>query len=134
MLYGMGLAYPYWMLGSLWMLGSFGHSEPPPPEPPPIQPGQPPFSLKAPELGKAPPAEQGEADEMVARYETTAARAASAWRSGDALRQSLEAQGMTLNPRITEAIVQLQMFVEMAAGEIRRHDWKAALEDLQKVE
>ncbi len=128
MLYGMGLAYPY------WMLGGYGHTAPPPPEPPPIKPGQPPFSLQAPDLGKVPAAEQAEADEMTARYETAAARASSAWQSADALRQSLEGRGMTLNARITESIVQLQMFLELAAGDLRRHNWKAALEDLQRVE
>jgi hypothetical protein len=28
----------------------------------------------------------------------------------------------------------MQMFLEMAAGDLRRHNWKAALEDIQKVE
>ena len=128
MIYGMGLAYPY------WGVGQFGHTTPPPPEPPPVKPGQPPFSLQAPELGKVPAAEQAEADEMVGRYENAAARASAVWQSADVLSQSLAARGMTLNVRTTEAVVRLQMFLEMAAGDLRRHNWKAALEDLQKVE
>jgi hypothetical protein len=128
MLYSMGLAYPY------WMMGSFGHREPPPPEPPPVKAGEPPFSAKAPDLGKVPPAESDAADDMVARYETSVARAVSAWKSADVMSQTLGARGMSLNPRITESVVRLQMFVEMADGDLRRHDWTAAKEDLEKVE
>jgi hypothetical protein len=128
MIYGMGLAYPY------WGVGQFGQSTPPPPEPPPVKPGQPPFSVEAPDLGTVPPAEQAQADEMVGRYETAAARAAAKWQENDVLSQSLGARGMTVSVRTTEAVVRMQMFLEMAAGDLRRHNWKAALEDIQKVE
>jgi hypothetical protein len=128
LIYGMGLAYPY------WGIGAFGHNTPPPPEPPPVKPGQPPFSTQAPDLGKVLPAEQAEADEMVNRYETAAARAAAAWQNNDVTSQNLAARGMTVNVRTTEAVVRMQMFLEMAAGDLRRHNWKAALEDIQKVE
>lgn len=128
LLYGMGLAYPYWMTG-------FGQQQPEaPPEPPPVRPGQPPFPMQAPDLGTLDATAQAQADELTARYETTAARAASAWQSADVLRQSLNARGMTLNVRTTEAVIRLQMFLEMAAGDLRRHDWKAAEENLGRVD
>jgi hypothetical protein len=59
----------------------------------PVKPGQPPFSVEAPDLGTVPPAEQAQADEMVGRYETAAARAAAKWQENDVLSQSLGARG-----------------------------------------
>lgn len=127
MLYGMGLAYPFWMAG-------VGQQPLPAPEPPPVQPGQPPFPVQAPDLGTVDALSQREADDLAARYETSAARAAAAWQSAEALRQSLQARGMTLNVRTSEAMIRMQMFLEMAAGDLRRHDWKAAVENLRRVD
>lgn len=131
LLYGMGLAYPYWMTGGLPFEQQQNGSVA---EPPPVKAGQPPFPMQAPDLGKVDAQSQEEADELTGRYETTAARAASAWQSADVLRQSLSARGMTLNVRATESVIRLQLFLEMAAGDLRRHDWKAARENLQRVE
>jgi hypothetical protein len=128
LIYGMGLAYPY------WGIGAYGHTTPPPPEPPPVKSGEPPFSATPRDLGSVPPAEKEQAAEMVSRYQMAVARAVASWKSADVMRQSLEARGMTLNARVTEAIVRLQMFVEMAAGDLRRHDWTAAGEDIEKVQ
>ncbi len=50
---------------------------------PPPQPGDPPFALRAPDLGKVPDADQETAADLVIRYDTDAVRAASAWKSAD---------------------------------------------------
>ena len=128
LIYGMGLAYPY------WGIGAYGHTAAPPSEPPPVKSGEPPFSTTPPDLGNVPAAEKEQAAEMVSRYQLAVARAVASWKSADVMRQSLEARGMTLNTRVTEAVVRLQMFVEMAAGDLRRHDWTASGEDIEKIQ
>jgi hypothetical protein len=125
-LFGLGLAYPYWMTAP--------PAQAEPPQLPAVKIGQPPFSLQAPALDQVPAAEQKEANELVDRYETTASRAAAAWQSADVLRQNLAARSMSLNARTTENVVRLQLYLELAAGDLRRRQWKSARENLEKVE
>jgi hypothetical protein len=123
----LGLAYPFWLTQG----SGPSQAAPPPPAP---KPGQPPFSMQAPEIGTVAAADQAVADELTDRYETTAAKAGAAWQSADVLNKTLNAKGMTLNQRITESVVRLQLFLELSAGDLRRHNWNGAREHLQRVD
>ena len=65
--------------------------------PPPPKPGDPPFALMSPPLGKVPDAEQETAADLTVRYDTDVARSAAAWTNAEKLRLSLVQRGMTLN-------------------------------------
>jgi hypothetical protein len=128
-LMGLGLAYPYWLAG----IGLQGGNEPTPP-PVPVKLEQPPFALQAPDLGEVGPTDQSEADELTGRYESAAANASAAWQSADVLRQSLAARAMSLNSRITASLTRMQLFLESAARDMRKHRWQSAKENLERAE
>jgi len=105
-----------------------------PVEVPPPQPGDPPFPLKAPDAGKVPDAQQETAADILVRYDTDAARSASAWKSAEALRLSLAERGMSLNAPAAAAVGRLQLLYEEAAAAIKEHNWAEALSSLQAAE
>jgi hypothetical protein len=102
--------------------------------PPPPQPGDPPFALKAPDLGKVPDAEQETAADLLVRYDTDAPRAASAWKSAETMRLNLAARGMSLNAQTAASVNRFQLFFDRAAAALREHNWDEALNSLQGVE
>ena len=101
---------------------------------PPPQPGEPPFALRAPDLGKVPDEQQETAADLVIRYDTDAVRSASAWTSAEKMRISLAGRGMSLNAQTATAVGRLQLLYEEAAGEMRGHKWDDALGTLQAAE
>jgi len=101
---------------------------------PPPQPGDPPFSLKAPDVGKVPDDQQETAADLLVRYDTDAARSASTWKSAEAMRLNLAGRGMTLNPATATAVGRLQLLYEQAAAAIKEHNWDEALSNLQAAE
>jgi hypothetical protein len=110
-----------------------GKQMPEKPAPPP-QPGDPPFALKAPDLGKVPDEQQETAADLVIRYDTDAARSASAWKSADKMRIGLAGRGMSLNAQTATAVGRLQLLYEEAGMELRDHKWDDALSTLQAAE
>jgi hypothetical protein len=110
-----------------------GKQIPEKPAPPP-QPGDPPFALKAPDLGKVPDEQQETAADLVIRYDTDAARSASAWKSADKMRIGLAGRGMSLNAQTATAVGRLQLLYEEAGMELRDHKWDDALSTLQAAE
>ena len=103
-------------------------------EPPPPQPGDPPFALKAPDLGKVADADQETAADLLVRYDFDAARCATTWKNGETLRLSLAAKGMTLNTATAAGMARFQLLFEEAAAALREHKWDEALSDLQAAE
>jgi hypothetical protein len=101
---------------------------------PPPQPGDPPFSLRSPDLGKVPDAEQETAADLVVRYDTDVARSAATWKNGEQLRLSLVQKGMTLNAQTATAMGRLQPLYEDAATALKAHNWDEALSNLQAAE
>jgi hypothetical protein len=101
---------------------------------PPPQPGDPPFALRAPDLGKVPDADQENAADLVIRYDTDAVRAASAWKSAETLRLSLAAKGMTLNAQTATSVGRFQPLFEQSAAALKEHNWDEALSNLQAAE
>ncbi len=71
------------------------------------KPGDPPFALTAPDgaLGE--------------RYESTAVRAASAWRNADKMRQDLALRGLSLNPATAAAVGRLEADMDAAMRNIK---------------
>ena len=110
-----------------------GKQMPEKPAPPP-QPGDPPFVLKAPDLGKVPDEQQETAADLVIRYDTDAARSASAWKSAEKMRITLAGRGMSLNAQTATAAGRLQLLYEEAGMELRDHKWDEALSTLQAAE
>jgi hypothetical protein len=102
--------------------------------PPPPKPGDPPFALRAPDLGKVPDEQQETAADLLVRYDTDAARSASAWKSAEAMRLSLAGQGMSLNAQTGAAVGRLQLLYEQAAAALKEHNWDEALSNLQAAE
>jgi hypothetical protein len=102
--------------------------------PPPPQPGDAPFSLKAPDLGKVPDAEQETAADLVIRYETDAARSAVTWKNAETLRLSLASRGMSLNAQTATSFARMQPLFEEAATALKNHKWDDALSTLQAAE
>jgi hypothetical protein len=101
---------------------------------PPPQPGDPPFALRAPDLGKVPDADQETAADLVIRYDTDAVRAASAWKSAETMRLGLVAKGMTLNAQTATSVARLQPLFEESATALKGHNWEEALSNLQAAE
>jgi hypothetical protein len=100
----------------------------------PPQPGDPPFPLKAPDVGRVPDEQQETAADMLVRYDTDAARAAATWKNAEALRLSLAERGMALNPQTAAAVGRLQLLFEQAATAIKEHNWDEAVSNLQAAE
>src|ERR1019366_8212241 len=94
---------------------------------PPPKPGDPPFARICPDLGKVPDEQQETAADLAIRYDTDAARSASAWTSAEKMRISLAGRGMSLNAQTATAAGRLQLLYEEAAGEMRGHKWDDAL-------
>jgi hypothetical protein len=105
-----------------------------PVEVPPPQPGDPPFPLKAPGVGKVPDEQQETAADLLVRYDTDAARSAATWKNAEALRVSLADRGMSLNATTAAAVGRLQLLYEEAATAIKEHNWAEALSNLQAAE
>ncbi len=102
--------------------------------PPPPKPGQPPFQMLAPNLGKVPDEEQETAADLVVRYETDVARSAATWTNGEQLRLNLVQRGMTLNAQTATAMNRLQPLYDDAATALKAHNWEEALSNLQAAE
>jgi len=101
---------------------------------PPKQASEPPFSQKAPQLEGVADADKETAADLRQRYETDAAKAATAWHNAETMRQNLAARGMSLNADTAAAVSRLQLFFEEAAGALRDHKWDDALSSLQGAE
>lgn len=104
------------------------------PAPPSKQAGEPPFAQKAPALESIADADKERAADLRERYETDAAKASTAWKNAETMRQSLAARGMTLNSDTAAAVNRFQLFFEEAAAALRDHKWDDALSSLQAVE
>jgi len=102
--------------------------------PPPPKPGDPPFALMSPNLGKVPDAEQEMAADLTVRYDTDVARSAAAWTNAEKLRLSLVQRGMTLNAQTQGAVLRLQPLYDDAANALKAHNWDEALSNLQAAE
>jgi hypothetical protein len=111
-----------------------GKAAPPPEPPPPPKPGDPPFALKAPDLGKVPDEQQESAADLVIRYDTDAARSAGIWKNAEKLRISLSGRGLSMNTQTATAVGRLQLLYEEAGTELRAHNWSEALSTLQAAE
>ena len=103
-------------------------------EPPPPKPGDPPFRLVSPNLGKVPDAEQEMAADLTVRYDTDAARSAAAWINAEKLRLSLVQRGLGLNAQTQGAVLRLQPIYDDAANALKAHNWEEALSNLQAAE
>jgi hypothetical protein len=104
------------------------------PPPPPPKPGDPPFALVSPNLGKVPEAEQETAADLAVRYDTDVARSAAAWKNAETLRLSLVQKGMTLNAQTQGAVLRLKPLYDDTATELKEHNWDEALSNLQAAE
>jgi len=102
--------------------------------PPPPQPGDPPFALKAPDLGRVPDEQQEMVADLVIRYDTDAARSAGIWKNGETLRLTLESRGMSLNAQTGAAMTRLPALYDAAAAALKAHNWEEALSSLQAAE
>jgi hypothetical protein len=100
----------------------------------PAEPVGPPFSQQAPQIEHVSAAERNIANDLRARYETSAARAAAAWQNAEVLRQNLASQGMSLNTQTGASVARLQLYFELAAGDLRDHDWTEAGVNLERAE
>jgi hypothetical protein len=101
---------------------------------PPPKPGDPPFALRSPDLGKVPDAEQETAADLQVRYDTDAARSASVWKSAETMRISLSGRGMSLNADTATAVGRLGPLYKEAADALQAHKWDDALSTLQAAE
>ena len=102
--------------------------------PPPPRPGDPPFTLVSPDLGKVPDAEQETAADLAVRYDTGVARSAAAWKNAETLRLSLVQRGMTLNAQTASAVFRLKPLYDDSATALKAHNWDEALSNLQAAE
>jgi len=102
--------------------------------PPPPKPGDPPFTLVSPDLGKVPDAEQETAADLAVRYDTDVARSAAAWKNAETLRLSLVQRGMTLNAQTASAVFRLKPLYDDATTALKAHNWDEALSNLQAAE
>src|ERR1700676_1159633 len=102
--------------------------------PSPPQPGDPPFALVSPNLGKVPDAEQETAADLTVRYDTDVARSAAAWKNAETLRLSLVQRGMTLNAQTAGAVLRLGPLYDDATTALKAHNWEEALSNLQAAE
>jgi hypothetical protein len=102
--------------------------------PPPPQPGDPPFSLRSPDLGQVPDDQQEMAADLVVRYDTDAARSATTWKNAEVIRLNLAGRGMAMNAQTATAVSRLQPLYEEAAAELKAHKWDEALSTLQAAE
>src|SRR5579862_5250138 len=102
--------------------------------PPPPKPGDPPFTLVSPDLGKVPDAEQETAADLAVRYDTDVARSAAAWKNAETLRLSLVQRGMTLNAPTASAVLRLKPLYDDASTALKAHNWDEALSNLQAAE
>jgi hypothetical protein len=102
--------------------------------PPPPKPGDPPFALISPNLGKVPDAEQETAADLAVRYDTDVARSAAAWKNAETLRLSLVQKGMTLNAQTATAVFRLKPLYDDSAEALKAHNWDEALSNLQAAE
>jgi len=102
--------------------------------PPPPKPGDPPFTLVSPDLGKVPDAEQETGADLAVRYDTDVARSAAAWKNAETLRLSLVQRGMTLNAQTAAAVFRLKPLYDDAATALKAHNWDEALSNLQAAE
>lgn len=102
--------------------------------PPPPKPGDPPFALVSPNLGKVPDAEQETAADLAVRYDTDAARSAAAWKNAETVRLSLVQRGMTLNTQTASAVLRLKPLYDDATTALKAHNWEEALSNLQAAE
>lgn len=102
--------------------------------PPPPKPGDPPFALVSPDLGKVPDAEQETAADLAVRYDTDVARSAAAWKNAETLRLSLVQRGMTLNAQTSSAVFRLKPLYDDSAAALKAHNWDEALSNLQAAE
>ena len=100
----------------------------------PPQPDDPPFPLKAPDIGKIPDEQQETAADLLVRYDTDAARSAIIWKNAEALRLSLAGRGMSLNAQTAAAVGRFQPLYEQAATALKDHNWDEALSSLQAAE
>ncbi len=102
--------------------------------PPPPKPGDPPFTLVSPNLGKVPDAEQETAADLAVRYDNDVARSAAAWKNAETLRLSLVQRGMTLNAQTASAVFRLKPLYDDATTALKAHNWDEALSNLQAAE
>ena len=102
--------------------------------PPPPKPGDPPFTLVSPGLGKVPDAEQETAADLAVRYDNDVARSAAAWKNAETLRLSLVQRGMTLNTQTASAVFRLKPLYDDATTALKGHNWDEALSNLQAAE
>jgi hypothetical protein len=102
--------------------------------PPPVPPAGPPFAQQAPPIENVTAAESGMAGDLASRYELSAARAAAAWENAEVLRQNLAREGMALNAQTAASVARLQLYFELAAGDLREHDWTEAGVNLERAE
>jgi hypothetical protein len=104
------------------------------PPAPPAPPAGPPFAQQAPAIENVPAVERSVADDLRSRYESSAARAAAAWENAEVLRQNLARQGMALSTQTAASVARLQLYFELAAGDLREHDWMEAAVNLERAE
>ena len=102
--------------------------------PPPPKPGDPPFALSAPDIGKVPEAEQETAADLLVRYDTDAARSANTWKNAETMRLSLAARGMGLNAQTAASVTRFPLMYKAAAEALVGHKWDEALTSLQGAE
>lgn len=103
--------------------GAQQQSQPPPPTP--AKPGDPPFAMKAP---------AGAPQELSSRYDSTAARAASAWQNADKMRRDLASRGMSLNAATASALARLEGDMESAARSIQSKNLEEANASLDRAD
>jgi len=122
-----------WGMGYAFVPGGPTAPEPAPNQPPPA-PSSPPFATQAPMLENVPAAQRATADELRARYETSAARAAAAWQNAELLRQNLAREGLALNTQTAASLARLQVYFGLAAGDLQERDWDEAKTNLERAE
>ena len=124
-----------------WLIPPFGvaivgpnsqqRSERPTPTAPPPAPA---FELQAPTPETVLPTERDLLNDLSDRYDSAAAKAASAWKSAGLLRQSLQAQGMTLHPATEISLARMQVYFDLSAESLRSKQWAKAKEAIGQAE
>jgi hypothetical protein len=100
-------------------------------------------SAPPPAVAAAPPSEPAFAKEpqgvdmpedLRSRYDLALGRATTAWYSVETLRQSLASRGFTLNTQTAAAMGRIQLDFDMAARNVKGHDWTEVGTYLERAE
>ena len=101
---------------------------------PPPRPGDPPFAMRSPDLGKVPDDQQETAADLVVRYDTDVATSAKVWKNAEQIRLNLSQQGMGMNAQTASAVARLGPLYDDATTALKAHNWDEALSNLQAAE